>query len=138
MHDIQTLTELCLNSLINQRIPNVTILDKIPYELYEKYRDKKIIKESLKTLPIVKCIVAVELFHAYYFIPSNQTSIMFCVKKKLGIGYGKLSNVWRIYQDLDVELDSNDINSNPNRAIKFMKQYHSIMKKLDIQTYVSV
>ena len=44
----QTLTELCLNSLVDRQIISITILDKIPYELYEKYKHKKSKKDNKK------------------------------------------------------------------------------------------
>lgn len=133
----QTLSELCLSTLITNGIPDVVVMDKIPYDLYEKYKTKKISSDNLTIPSIVKCIVSIELFHEYYYIPSNQPSIIHCVKKKLDLLTTDREKMWKIF-GTPADIDSNDINSNPIRAIQSIKPFHRLMRKLDIQTYVSI
>ena|SRR5579872_1108046 len=132
---MHSLVELCIDSLVTHPIPLIVILDKLPWELYEMYLKEKHLRE-ISHIPskIVQCLIVIELFHAYYFIPSNQMSIMQCIKKKLGITYGNLGEMSRRIESTSLK----DIDSDPAKAIKFIKSYHSIMRRLDIQTYVQV
>lgn len=131
---MQSLTELCIDSLVTHPISSIVISDKIPWELYEMYLKEKHIREVSHIPSIVKCLVIIELFHAYYYIPSNQMSIMDCITKKLGIEYGNLGLMWKRIEDRSLK----EIDANPTQAIKFIKPYHYIMRRLDVQTYVPV
>lgn len=129
-----SLVELCIDSLITHPISPFAIADKLPWELYEIYLKEKHMREISDIPSIVRCLVVIEFFHAYYFIPSNQISIMNCIRKKLGINYGNLGEMWKRIEDRDLK----GIDSNPTKAIKFIKPYHYIMRRLDVQTYVPI
>ena len=57
-----TLVDLCVDTLITCRIPSIVILDKIPYDLYEKYKKKKFELEIASIRPIVKCIIGRDIY----------------------------------------------------------------------------
>jgi len=75
--------DLCINTLVTSQVPPIVILDKIPYDLYEIYKRKKLESANQAIRPIVKWIIARELYHQVFHIhvANEYKSILNCIHK---------------------------------------------------------
>src|SRR5579872_2889191 len=78
---MQSLVDLCINKLVELPILQFVILDRIPYDLYKIYKRKKLELDKKTIRPIVKCILAREIYiHGHHMnITGEFRSIHECI-----------------------------------------------------------
>jgi|SRR5579872_3416267 len=60
---MQSLSDLCIDTLIKQKLPDIVLIDRLPYDLFEIYKKKLREQENLLVSPIVKYVVLTEYLY---------------------------------------------------------------------------
>lgn len=83
INQMSSLLDLCLNYFVTSGYVSIWLLDRVPYELYVKYRQKKLDAESKQIPPIVSCLILSEIHHLYFHTWYTQKSIILCIMNKV-------------------------------------------------------
>lgn len=86
---MSSLVDLCIDTLVKSRMLPIMILDRIPYELYERYKQKALEIENKTIRQIVKWIIARELYNQVFSIdtPIEHKPILDCINKNYKYRY---------------------------------------------------
>lgn len=82
MNTLPTLKTLCLADLVRRQVPQIVLIDRLPFDLYQQYQSLKRAAEFAHISPIVNAMCVMELSFMleddYYH---DQRSIVRCQEK---------------------------------------------------------
>lgn len=158
----ETLVYLCINHLIHKQTPSIVLIDSIPFDLYEIYREKKIKYDNSQIMPIVKCIIAIEHLHQFNWPGMHyyQLPIINChTKFKNTHGLMPFLEPWpvdvcrhinhifksdKLFSDIELLMyDEFEMNGQGYlaevtlRIVNKLKEYIDILRRLDVATWAN-
>jgi hypothetical protein len=137
---IDSLLDLCCIELIKQSKPLITIIDAVPYELFEIYKKRFITNEMSTIQSVVRCILSIEEYDIWDSCFGKQLKIVDCQRRRLKIVpksyYDTDSmNEIRYYDTVMMREYSSSTERNRYTFQNIIKYNHIIYGPLEIKTY---